>query len=90
MDNTSSEENSNDTSIITEKSTTAEVGRVEVDGEVREFTLQNTFDTCPIIDALNTSFTTTQAYSFLDIDDSPYKNSIQQFRNLNLVHGTIN
>ena len=89
-ENALSEENSDDTSITTQESNEVLVRKIEVNGQPRVYTLENNFASCSIIEALNVDYNATPPYSFLDIQDSPYKNSIQQFRNLNLVHGTIN
>lgn len=82
----SSEEVSEETSV--EAPETETLRYTEVNGETKNFTLQHTFQFCPIVDTLNTLYTPTLPYSFADIQNSLYRDTIQQFRDLNLVHGT--
>jgi len=60
----------------------------EVQWVTKTYTLQNTFSSCSIIDALNNPNYPYEQDIFTDIELSVYKNSIEKFHTLNLVHGT--
>lgn len=54
------------------------------------YTIKNTFESCPIIDALNDEILSFSGQLFDDITRSPYKDTINLFAALDIVQGNTN
>ena len=61
-----------------------------VDGKLVWYTIQNTFDTCPIIDTLNDPAYEFTSNIFPDSKDSQYQDIVDIFGNLKIASGNTN
>lgn len=62
----------------------------EVDGKLIGYTLENTYEGCPIIDALNNPNYSFTKNIFPDTELSKYPNMVDTFGTLKIAHGNTN